>query len=110
VKLGVATQPLFYGIVYSFTHPVVCPVRLCTLDLIPFIFVGVTFPHLGVDAPTPQALELEWLFILCNSIGRLMVPAFFLPVVIIIVTVAFVKGLSPLLGGDVEIAGLTHLI
>jgi len=87
-----------------------CPVRFCTPDLIPFVLFGVTLPHLGVDAPIPQALELEWLFILCNSIGRLMVPAFFLPVVIIIVTVAFVKGLSPLLGGDVEIAGLTHLI
>ena len=39
-----------------------------------------------------------------------MVPALVIPLISILVTIAFIKGLSPLLGGDVEIAGLTHLI
>jgi hypothetical protein len=43
-------------------------------------------------------------------VGYLMVPAFFIPLIIILVTVAFIRNLSPMLGGDVEIAGLTKFI
>jgi hypothetical protein len=74
------------------------------------IVFGFAGPHMGTYASSPESLELGWIFEACHVTGRLMVPALFIPVIVIIVTVSFIKGLSPLLGGDVEIAGLTHLI
>ena len=93
------------------SEPLNCPVRFCSLDLAGMIMLSARAPAtLGVWSADPLVLPVHWLFNLCTIVGALMVPALFIPVVIIIVTVSFVKGLSPLLGGDVEIAGLTHLI
>jgi hypothetical protein len=44
------------------------------------------------------------------TVGYLMVPAVFIPLLIILVTISFIKVLSPQLGGDVEIAGLTKIL
>jgi hypothetical protein len=44
------------------------------------------------------------------TVGYLLVPAFFIPIIIILVTIALIRNLSPMLGGDVEIAGLTKFI
>ena len=43
-------------------------------------------------------------------VGYLLVPALFIPLIIILVTISFIRNLSPMLGGDVEIAGLTKFI
>lgn len=80
-----------------------CPVRFCWVDVFSMIFVGITPSMLALS-------QLDWLFIVAEVIGRAMVSAVFVPLLITIITVASIKGLSPLLGGDVEIAGLTHLI
>lgn len=42
--------------------------------------------------------------------GILLVYATFVPFIALMTTIGFVRGLSVLLGGDIEIAGLTHLI
>ncbi|MCX6777345.1 MAG: hypothetical protein NT157_00485 [Candidatus Micrarchaeota archaeon] len=47
---------------------------------------------------------------LLDATSRLLIPAFALPVLCAFTTIAFIKALSPALGGDVEIAGLTRLI
>lgn len=102
VKALALVNPAVSSIIYTVRAPEDCPIRLCASDLLLSYFL-----------PTPMPINIfqtNWLFALCESVGRLMVPALFIPVVIIIVTVSFIKGLSPLLGGDVEIAGLTHLI
>jgi hypothetical protein len=43
-------------------------------------------------------------------VGYLMVPAVFIPLIIILVTISFIRTLSPMLGGDIEIAGLTRIL
>ncbi len=45
-----------------------------------------------------------------DRVGRLLVFTTFIPFISLVVTISFIKVLSPLLGGDVEIAGLTRLI
>ncbi|MBI5158571.1 hypothetical protein HY992_00445 [Candidatus Micrarchaeota archaeon] len=47
---------------------------------------------------------------LFDRVGRLLVFTTFVPFVSLVLTISFIKVLSPLLGGDVEIAGLTRLI
>jgi len=44
------------------------------------------------------------------TVGYLLVPGFFLPLLIILVTISFIKVLSPQFGGDIEITGLTRFI
>jgi len=44
------------------------------------------------------------------TVGYLLVPGVFLPLLIILVTISFIKVLSPQLGGDIEITGLTRFI
>jgi len=44
------------------------------------------------------------------TVGYLMVPGAFLPLLIILITISFIKVLSPQLGGDIEIAGLSKFI
>jgi hypothetical protein len=63
-------------------------------SLPPDVYAGMRSPYDGV----------------LPIVGYLMVPAFFIPLIIILVTVAFIRNLSPMLGGDVEIAGLTRFI
>ncbi len=43
-------------------------------------------------------------------VGYLLVPAVFIPLIIILVTISFIRILSPMLGGDAEIAGLTRIL
>ncbi|MEW6329138.1 MAG: hypothetical protein AB1468_03405 [Candidatus Micrarchaeota archaeon] len=45
-----------------------------------------------------------------DTTAMLMLPALALPLLNIFITLAFIKALSPALGGDVEIAGLTRLL
>ncbi|MFA5108077.1 MAG: hypothetical protein WC492_00920 [Candidatus Micrarchaeia archaeon] len=45
-----------------------------------------------------------------QAIGSLMIPAIILPIFVIIMAIAFIRILSPLLGGDIEIPGLFKLI
>ncbi len=45
-----------------------------------------------------------------DTTAMLMIPAVALPLLNIFITLAFIKALSPALGGDVEIAGLTRLL
>ena len=45
-----------------------------------------------------------------ENTAKLLIYATFIPFIVLMGTIAFIKGLSPLLGGDVEIAGITHLI
>ncbi|VVC03424.1 Uncharacterised protein [Candidatus Burarchaeum australiense] len=45
-----------------------------------------------------------------EKMAKLLVFVTFVPFIALMGTIAFIKGLSPLLGGDVEIAGITHLI
>jgi hypothetical protein len=44
------------------------------------------------------------------TIGYLIVPAVFIPLIILLVTISFVTVLSSTLGGDVDIAGLTRIL
>ena len=45
-----------------------------------------------------------------QAIGVLLVPAFILPLFNIMVTIAFVRALSPVLGGDYDIPGISRLL
>jgi len=45
-----------------------------------------------------------------KGIGQFFVPAVVLPLFCIVIVVSFVRGLSPLLGGDIEIPGLGRII
>jgi hypothetical protein len=47
---------------------------------------------------------------LWNSLGSLAIAAFILPIFCAILTLAFIRSLSPLFGGDIEIPGLLKLI
>jgi hypothetical protein len=44
------------------------------------------------------------------TVGYMMIPGTFFPLLNILITISFIKVLSPTLGGDVEIAGLTRII
>lgn len=95
---------------YDFTQGEVCPVRFCSLSLPLMITLGVAPDMIGLTGVTPDGVETAWLFTAIHLIGRMIVPGIFIPIVSALVTISFIKTLSPLLGGDVEIAGLTHLI
>ena len=88
---------------YELKESIVCPIRYCSRDLLVMLFLPITLFDIGL-------FEFDWLFISLEKVGEMMVPALFIPIVVFLVTIAQIKGLSPLLGGDVEIAGLTHLI
>lgn len=45
-----------------------------------------------------------------ESLAILMIYATFVPLLALMTTISFVKVLSPMLGGDADIAGITHLI
>jgi len=45
-----------------------------------------------------------------ESTAKLLIYAVFVPFLALMATLSFVKVLSPVLGGDIEIAGITHLI
>jgi len=45
-----------------------------------------------------------------DTTAMLLIPAIGLPLLNLFVTIAFIKALSPALGGDIEIAGLTRLL
>ncbi|MCL6089353.1 MAG: hypothetical protein M1530_04305 [Candidatus Marsarchaeota archaeon] len=45
-----------------------------------------------------------------DNVAKIMIFSLIAPFIAIMVMLAFIKVLSPLLGGDVEIAGLTKLI
>ncbi|MEM2974426.1 MAG: hypothetical protein QW112_02265 [Candidatus Micrarchaeia archaeon] len=47
---------------------------------------------------------------LADCVSRIYLPAFFLPVLSLLVLLGFVKHLSPMIGGDTEIAGLSRII
>jgi len=47
---------------------------------------------------------------LIEKVARVLLYATFIPFAVLMGTIAFVKAFSPLMGGDVEIAGITHLI
>ncbi len=80
-----------------------CPVRFCDLDLIGMVLFGLT--------PAMASMFMtDWIFVVVQMLGRMMIATVLIPLIVLIVTVSSIKGLSPLLGGDVEIAGLTHLI
>ncbi len=69
----------------------------------------------GATAMTPKDLMssyggAEATMTSWQSIGSLYIPAVLLPIFGAIITIAFIRVLSPLLGGDVEIPGLFKLI
>ncbi|QLJ52207.1 MAG: hypothetical protein Sv326_0032 [Candidatus Fermentimicrarchaeum limneticum] len=68
--------------------------NICDPGNPPDVYAGMKTPYNGV-LPT---------------VGYLMIPGVFIPLIIILVTISFIKVLSPMLGGDIEIAGLTRLI
>ena len=83
--------------------PDICPDSTCTTvggqnicdpGNPPDVYAGMKTPYNGV-LPT---------------VGYLMIPGVFIPLIIILVTISFIKVLSPMLGGDIEIAGLTRVI
>jgi hypothetical protein len=63
--------------------------------------------------PDKNPTENNWVVgeesVLENT-AKLLIYATFVPFIVLMGTISFIKGLSPLLGGDVEIAGITHLI
>lgn len=95
-----------------------CPVRWCSGSMVEIVIWGKPFiTDLGVDPPVGRSSfdadnphPVDFIFAFTQQLGMLMVPAVIIPLLSALVTIAFIKGLSPLLGGDVEIAGLTHLI
>ncbi|MDD5317302.1 MAG: hypothetical protein PHF51_01060 [Candidatus ainarchaeum sp.] len=90
----------------------VCPVRFCTPQVATILTIGVGPELMGIFDRDPLNIELEfaWLYKVISVVGQLIVPGFMIPIIIGLVTVSFIKTLSPLLGGDIEIAGLTHLL
>ena len=55
----------------------------------------------------------EWIFSdngVINGVARMVFFSLFFSFLSIMATIAAIKSLSPILGGDVEIAGLTHLV
>jgi hypothetical protein len=67
---------------------------------------------LGIDLGK-NIIDGEWLIGergVLEKTGILLVYATFVPFIALMTTIGFVRGLSVLLGGDVEIAGLTHLL
>jgi len=76
-------------------------------------WLGDVLAVAGTGAPTEDNLENNWVVGedgVLENVAKLLIYATFVPFIAIISTIAFIKGLSPLLGGDIEIAGLTHLI
>ncbi|RLG20052.1 hypothetical protein DRN67_00995 [Candidatus Micrarchaeota archaeon] len=68
----------------------------------------------GSPVPIPGVpTENNWVVgddgVLENT-AKLLIYATFVPFMVLMTTISFIKGLSPLLGGDIEIAGITHLI
>jgi len=47
---------------------------------------------------------------LLDIAGRVYIPTLMIPVLAIFVTIGFIRHFSPMIGGDTEIAGLTHMI
>ena len=47
---------------------------------------------------------------LLDIVGRVYIPTLMIPVLAIFVTIGFIRHFSPMIGGDTEIAGLTHMI
>jgi len=45
-----------------------------------------------------------------KNIGALMVPALVLPLFSIVIVISFIRVLSPVLGGDIEIPGIGRII
>jgi hypothetical protein len=66
----------------------------CSSNPDPIVYAGMRSQYNGV-LPT---------------VGYMLVPAAFIPAIVILVTISFIRTLSPMLGGDVEIAGLTKLL
>jgi hypothetical protein len=58
---------------------------------------------------TPPEAE-AMLFSLVNSYGMYGINAYFLPILDLLITISAIIGLSGLLGGDTELAGLSKLI
>jgi hypothetical protein len=55
----------------------------------------------------------EWIFAdngIINSMARMIFFSLFFSFLSVMSTIAAIKNISPMLGGDVEIAGLTHLV
>ncbi|PIT84266.1 hypothetical protein COU37_04360 [Candidatus Micrarchaeota archaeon CG10_big_fil_rev_8_21_14_0_10_45_29] len=67
----------------------------------------------GRSALSPQDLVSSWNGAVGNTawrnIAALAIAAFVLPIFCILITLSFIKSLSPLLGGDIEIPGLSKL-
>lgn len=45
-----------------------------------------------------------------KNVSRLLLPAYFLPLVNIVVTLMFIRGFSPLFGGDIELPGYAKVL
>ena len=91
-----------------------CPVRFNWLEY-PVLFLFIYSPEVNSILPQnnildPNGISFDWLAYASNFVGTLSVHAVFIPAIIVYITIAFIKGLSAFLGGDMEIAGLTHLI
>jgi len=78
----------------NYCAPASAPQRVCSGTYGTDVYAGMLTQYDGV-IPT---------------VGYMMVPGVFLPLLIILVTISFIKVLSPQLGGDIEIAGLTKFI
>ncbi len=68
----------------------------------------------GASPITPKDLLMSWEGASGNpdwrSLGSLGIAAFLLPILNIILTLAFIRSLSPVLGGDIEIPGILKVL
>lgn len=78
---------------------------LCTSDDMVMGGNDMSVEELVSSYKGADATKTSW-----QAIGSLMIPAIILPMFSIIIFLAFVRVLSPLLGGDIEIPGLFKLI
>ena len=66
---------------------------------------SVSMSDLSSSLSGAKGTRTEW-----RNIGSVGVPAIVLPILGVITTLAFIRSLSPVLGGDIEIPGLMKLI
>lgn len=69
----------------------------------------------GASALTPGDLTMSWegaagSQTIWRGLGALAIAAVVMPIFVFLITLAFIRSLSPLLGGDIEIPGLMKLI
>jgi len=82
-----------------------CPIRLNVVSLSELILLTGILSYITIGV-----LDISFFPAVLQSFASMMAFAVFVPLVVVLTSISAIKGLSGMLGGDTEIAGLTRLI